>query len=158
LHRVIDRCGLEDCVELVALATPRQLERVLDTDLWRARTPGADETFDADRFGVWLDVLLQTGVQAPGDQPSAEGPRLIVDGLAAHVRVFDGGTVMSYEMLDGVEVKGRVFTAASCEIGGFVVEARRSSAWEAIVELLAQLHGERPVFFHRLMRGCIALS
>ena len=57
LHRVIQSCGLEDCGELVALATPDQLARVFDLDLWRAGQPGLDEQFDADRFGVWLEVL-----------------------------------------------------------------------------------------------------
>jgi hypothetical protein len=34
------------------LATPRQLERVFDLDLWRVDQPGADEHFDAGRFGL----------------------------------------------------------------------------------------------------------
>ena len=61
LHRVIQSCGLEDCGELVALATPDQLARVFDLDLWRAGQPGLDEQFDADRFGVWLEVLMESG-------------------------------------------------------------------------------------------------
>ena len=36
LHRVIQSCGLEDCGELVALATPEQLTRIFDLDLWRS--------------------------------------------------------------------------------------------------------------------------
>src|ERR1700730_1736358 len=60
LHRVIQNFGLEDCGELVALATPEQLARVFDLDLWRAAQPGMDEQFDADRFGVWLEVLMES--------------------------------------------------------------------------------------------------
>ena len=55
IHRVIQQCGLEDSSEFVALATPEQLERVFDLDLWRAARPGRDEQFDANRFGVWLE-------------------------------------------------------------------------------------------------------
>src|SRR5512147_2601443 len=47
LHRVIQYCGLEDCGELVALATPEQLARVFDLDLWHASQPGQNEQFDA---------------------------------------------------------------------------------------------------------------
>src|ERR1700716_3841345 len=61
LHRVIQSCGLEDCGELVALATPDQLKGVFDLDLWRTGHPRADEQFDADRFGVWLEVLMESG-------------------------------------------------------------------------------------------------
>jgi hypothetical protein len=158
LHRVIDRCGLEDCAELVALATPRQIERVLDTDLWRAPTAGADETLDADRFGVWLEVLLQGGASNAAEKLAAMDLDLIADGLAAHVRVFDGIVASPYVTLDGEEVGGRVFAGASGDVGGFAVEARRAPAWDAIFELLAHLHAERPAFFHRLMRRCVALS
>ena len=58
LHRVIQTCGLEDCAELVALATPDQLLRVFDLDLWHGDRPGLDDQLDADRFGVWLEVLM----------------------------------------------------------------------------------------------------
>src|SRR5258706_8591008 len=61
LHRLIQRCGLEDCGELVALATPDQLARVFDLDLWRAGQPGLEEQFDPGRFGVWLEVLVESG-------------------------------------------------------------------------------------------------
>ena len=44
------------------------------------------------------------------------------------------------------------------EIGGYVIAARRTSAWEPIVDLLAFLEGEHPEYFHRLMRGCVRLS
>ena len=40
LHRVIRHCGLEDCADVVALATPTQLARILDADVWRVRTAG----------------------------------------------------------------------------------------------------------------------
>ena len=45
----------------VAFTTPEQLARILDVDIWRVRTPGVDEAFDADRFGVWIEVLMHAG-------------------------------------------------------------------------------------------------
>jgi SHS2 domain-containing protein len=54
--------GLEDAGDLAALATPAQLAEVFDHDLWQ-RAAGADleERFDAARFGLWLEVLLEMG-------------------------------------------------------------------------------------------------
>jgi Family of unknown function (DUF6178) len=158
LHRVIERCGLDDCVELVALATPRQLDRVLDLDLWRAPVPGADESLDAARFGHWIEVLLQSGPAIAGDKLAGMDRGLVVGGLMEHVRVFDGAVTESYTMLHGEEIQGRTLTGPVSQIGGYVIEGRETQAWDAIVELLAHLQEDRPALFHRLMRGCVAVS
>src|SRR5258708_16070387 len=61
LHQVIRHRGLHACGELVASATPEQLTSVLDLDVWHHAQPGRDEQFDADRFGEWVEVLVDTG-------------------------------------------------------------------------------------------------
>src|SRR5437870_8882288 len=64
LGQLIDRIGLEDAGELVALASTQQLERVFDDDLWRAERVGGDETFRPERFALWLRVMLEAGDEA----------------------------------------------------------------------------------------------
>src|SRR5689334_18023596 len=61
LGQLIDRIGLEDAGELVALATTAQLERIFDDDLWRADRAGGDETFRPERFALWLRVMQEAG-------------------------------------------------------------------------------------------------
>ena len=100
LYRVIQTCGLEDCSEFVALATPAQLGRVFDLDLWRARTPGLEERFDPDRFGVWLEVLLDAGAGVAADALAGLDPDLVVGGFAQHIAVFDVVAAAPYTMLD----------------------------------------------------------
>lgn len=148
LHRVIEHCGLEDCGALVALATREQLQRVLDLDVWRARRPGVEERFDADRFAVWLEVLLDEGPEVASRQLAKMDTALVVTGLAEHVRVFD--------VAADVAVAG---DAISAEIGGFVVVSKRGDgAWGAIVDLLVTLDAENPGLFGRLMGRCRHLS
>ena len=65
LHQLIRYRGLDACGELVTSATPAQLTLVLDLDLWRHARPGRDEQFDADRFGEWLEVLVESGTRWP---------------------------------------------------------------------------------------------
>ena len=65
--------GLEDCGELVALATPEQLTRVFDLDLWRSARAGRDEQFDPDRFGLWLEVLAESGVSLAAQRTGWNG-------------------------------------------------------------------------------------
>jgi hypothetical protein len=159
LHRVIQICGLEDAAEFVALATPAQLSRILDVDVWHVRTAGADEQFDVDRFGVWLEVLMQSGAGVAAEKLIGLDLELVVAGFSRHTAVFDHAAVSSFTTLDGEQVPGRVSNRApTAEIGGYVIEARRTSAWETIVDLLASLQAEHPEYFHRLMRSCVRLS
>src|SRR5262245_60359954 len=80
LHRVIQTCGLEDCGEIVALATPGQLARIFDLDLWRAAKAGLDEQFDAGRFGVWLEVLVESGAAAAAQKLAGMEVDLVIAG------------------------------------------------------------------------------
>lgn len=160
LHRVIRTCGLEDCGELVALATPAQLERVFDFDLWRAARPGSDEQFDAGRLGVWLEVLAQSDPAAAARKLSGMDVDLVTAGLAQHVLVYDRAAVTPYKTLDGelVEASHAVGDRLAADLGGYVLVAKREDAWEVITEVLMALDAEHPEFFHRVMGGCRALS
>ncbi len=148
LHRVIQSCGLEDCGELVVLATPEQLTRIFDLDLWRSAQPGMDEQFDAERFGVWLEVLAEFGADTAAQKLAKMDADLVIAGLAEHARVFDCAVVKTH-VLDH---------ELACEVGGYRLVAKRTDSWEAIVSILISLDAEHPDYFHQVMRGCRALS
>ena len=159
LHRAIQTRGLEESADLIALATPAQLARVLDVDLWRAPAPGADEVLDAERFGLWIAVLMQAGAAVAADKLAGLDTALVVAGLAQYLSVFDQGAVSPFITLEGELTESRdVRTGPIVEMGGYAIEIRRPGAWDAIVELLAFLDAERPEYFHRLMYGCLRLS
>jgi hypothetical protein len=160
LHRVIQVCGLEDCADIVALATPEQLATVLDLDLWRARTAGFDEALDPDRFGMWLEVLMQSGAAVAAQKLAGLDLNLVVTCFAQHLAVYDRAAVSPYTTTDGHEMMPTIGAAGglTCEVGGYFLRATRASAWDAIVELLLFLDGEDPEYLDRLMRGCRRLS
>jgi hypothetical protein len=163
LHRVIQTCGLEDCGEIVALATPGQLARIFDLDLWRAARAGRDEQFDADRFGVWLEVLVETGAAAAAQKLAGMDVDLVVAGLAEHARVYDLAAVTPYETTDGELITFyadaiSVYEGLTFDVGGYLLVAKRADSWEAIVEVLTSLDAGHPDYFHQVMRGCRALS
>ena len=160
LHRVIQTCGLEDCAEFVALATPAQLARILDIDIWRVRTPGTDEQFDTDRFGLWIAVLMEAGADVAAEKVLGLDIELVIAGLVQHAAAFDRAAVSPYTTLDGDEMPGRALNRGPVsEVGGYVLETRRtSSAWDSIMELLAFLYAAHPGYFHRLMREWVRLS
>lgn len=160
LHRVIQTYGLEDCGDLVALATPAQLQQVFDVDLWRPLRPGLDEQLDVDRFGVWLDVLMGSGAAIAAEKIVGMDVHLVIAALAQHVLVFDRAAVSPLESPEGEQAIERPSknNALVCDVGGYRVEARRSDAWDPIVSLLLLLDSDHPDYFHRVMRGCRSLS
>jgi hypothetical protein len=160
LHRVIQTCGLEDCGELVALATPGQLAAVFDLDLWRPAQPGLDEQFDADRFGLWLEVMMESGAAVAAQKLAETDVDLAIAGFAQHMLVFDPAAVSPSASMDGEEMSavGTPNDALSCDVGGYLVVARRSDAWDATVAVLTSLEAEHHDNFHRVMRGCRNLS
>jgi hypothetical protein len=155
LHRVIGAYGLEDCVELVAHATPAQLSHLFDLDLWRPPRPGLDECFDAARFGLWIEVLAEAGADVAAAKLAAMPLRQIVAGLAHHVLVFDVSAVASYETTDGtrIDYSRPVRDLVGCEIGGYHVAATRDDSWDAIVAVLVSLDSHHPDRFVELMRA-----
>jgi len=168
LHQLIRHCGLDACGELVTSATPAQLTSLLDLDLWRHAQPGrpgSDEQFDVDRFGEWLEVLVDTGDSVAARTVAALDPQLVIVGLSRYVRVFDPGTFEPTESTDDEpmdrhdkmnrETSGNV---PECEVGGYLVRARRTDAWDAVVTLLLTLETEQNHYFHAVMQGCRRLS
>jgi hypothetical protein len=144
----------------VALATPEQLARVFDLDLWRAAQPGRDELFDADRFGVWLEVLMESGATYAAQKLAAMDADVAIAALSQHALVFDHAAVSPSVSIDGEEVPAArtVNDGLCCEVGGYLVVATRSDSWDAIVLLLGLLDAEHHDYFHRVMRGCRSLS
>jgi hypothetical protein len=160
LHRVIDHCGLEACGALMALATPAQVAHVVDLDLWRRPEAGLDEQFDAERFGLWVEVLVDQGVDVAAGMIAQLDIDLVASGLAQHVRIFDIATLEGYVTTDGTEIPAVIEPdgGLACDLAGRRLIARRPDAWDAIVDVLAELHASHPVAFVRLMRACSALS
>ncbi len=173
LHQLIQYRGLDACGELVASATPAQLTSLLDLDLWSHPRPGRDEQFDVDRFGEWLEVLVDTGDSVAARAVAALDTNLVVAGLSRYVRVFDPGifepTAQSDdESIDRHEAMREGDRHApmrdpdddglECEVGGYLVRARRTDAWDATVTLLVALEVEHHDCFLAVMQGCRNLS
>jgi hypothetical protein len=159
LHRVIQACGLEDSADLVALATPAQLQRVFDLDLWRQERAGTDEQLDPDRFATWIEVLMEAGPSVAAEKLAGMDSDIVITALAKHILVFDVAAVAAPPADDDdIEPNVRRSDRPSAEVGGYLVEAKRTGAWETIVDLLVSLDAAHPEFFHRVMRGCRKLS
>lgn len=160
LYAVVQRCGLEDCGELLTLATSEQLSAVLDLDLWRIDHTAGEERFDASRFCAWLEALLESGAAAAARSVALMDPSLVTAGLAPQVAVFDPAVFAPASESDESDMRrsAAVDGRPTLEVGGYTIVGRRTEYWDTIVAVLVALSEEHPDRFHRVMRGCRQLS
>jgi hypothetical protein len=166
LGKVISHVGLEDAGELVALATTAQLRSIFDDDLWRSPSPGKDETFDADRFTLWLEVMLEAGEEFTAAK-LAELPEDLVT-LAFHKQVL---VINIEELAIGMSSRASEHSAdedtqlekalESCladELGEYRIIARRHESWDTLFGLLVALDRDHHEFLERLLERLCALD
>jgi hypothetical protein len=160
LHEVIRHHGLEASAALIAAATPTQVRAILDLDVWNPTVAGGTEQFDTSRFGEWLEALMTEGESVAARVIAEMDENLAVTALSRYVRVFDPGIFEpTFSSDDEREWNGpRPSDDDECEVGGYLIRARTTDAWDAIIGLLLTLSLERPEAFHTLMRGCRDLS
>ena len=156
LHQLVRYRGLDASGDLLAAATREQLSSLLDLDLWHRARPASDEQFDPDRFGEWLETLVETGEPVAVRIVSGIDERLVAAGLSAYIRVFDpatrAGGLRTDDEADAEE------GGLAADVGGYLIRARRPDAWDAIVSLLLALDAGHRDYFHAVMRLCRRLS
>jgi hypothetical protein len=160
LGKLIDRIGLEDAGELVALASTAQLERIFDDDLWRADGAGDDETFRPERFALWLRVMQEAG-EAVLVQRLCELPRDLV-ALAVHrlVLVLDMD-VLEEQLSPGdeeaQELERALEWSVSEEWEEFRLLARDPDAWDDVWGALLALDRDHHDRLRALLEACCAM-
>ena len=161
LGKLIDRIGLEDAGELVALATTAQLERVFDDDLWRAERTGGDETFRPERFALWLRVMLDAG-EPLLVQRLCELPQELL-ALAVHrlVLVLDMD-VVAEQLAPGDEEAEALLQALETSVveewEEFRVIARDPDVWDDVWGALLSLDREHHDRLREILEACCAMS
>ncbi|MBN1654794.1 MAG: hypothetical protein JXA30_13565 [Deltaproteobacteria bacterium] len=159
LMRLIEHVGLEDAGELAALATTEQLERVFDEDLWKSERPGIDERFDAERFGLWICILVEQGVAFAARKLSEIDEDLVTLGLCRHLLVIDIEQLaqrMTSEQR-GIEDDQLDKVLESClyhEFEQYRVISRDHATWDAILAWLVELNTHDYAALARLLDRC----
>lgn len=158
LHQLIRHRGLDACAEIIASATPTQLASVFDLDLWRSAQPGHDERFDTERFGEWLELLVDAGGAVAARTVAAMDEHLVAAGLSRYVRVVDPAAIATSRDGEPPDIDVTSHGGPECEVGGYLVRGITPDAWDAIVALLLALDADHHDRFHVLMRECRRLS
>lgn len=161
LGSLIDRVGLEDAGELVALASSEQLQGVFDQDLWRAPAPGEDEQFRPERFALWLEIMLEGGEAFLIEQLCALPHDLLT--LAVHrlVLVVDMDA-LGQRFIEPSEDQQRLERALDAplfeEWEEFRLLARDPMHWDMVWTALLALDRDHHDVLRAILEHCCALS
>jgi hypothetical protein len=161
LGKLIDRIGLEDAGELVALASTAQLERIFDDDLWRADGAGDDETFRPERFALWLRVMQEAG-ETVLVQRLCELPQDLV-ALAVHRLVLVLDMDVLAEQLSPADEEAEQLERAlewsvSEEWEEFRLFARDPDVWDDVWAALLALDRDHHNRLRAILEACCAMS
>jgi hypothetical protein len=169
LHQLVRHFGLEECGAVIAFATTEQLTQIFDDDLWSSNTAGAEDQFDADRFGLWLEVLAEVGDSVAAQKLVAMDFDFVTGAISRQILVLDQESLLMCQLPEDIDfgdldllrealAERGLEDSESCEFGGYTVIAKRGESWDAIVSLLTSLESEHRAFFNRLMKRCCQIS
>jgi hypothetical protein len=163
LTNLIRHVGLEDSAQIVFLATAEQLENVLDEDLWYSEAPGRDETFDAARFGLWLEIMEENGSAFAARRVMELDEDLVTLGLCQLVLVAgsdDPVCCMSDNPRpDEGNILERVLDSSlNQRFGNYLVIAKNHSSWDAVLALMVELNELDYDMLIRLLDRCCRIS
>jgi hypothetical protein len=154
LARVIERVGLEDSSELLQFATTEQLESVIDDDVWRAAFPGRDPSFDAARFLLWLEVMLECGESWLTERLVALPEDLVTLAFARLLLVLDLDDLrrfLSPDDEDGDLTEKAFGNFPSEEFDEYVVIGRQHEGWDSLLGVLLALDERQHEYLERVL-------
>lgn len=145
LNRLIEHVGLEDAGEIIAYATTRQLQEILDERLWVSRNPGDPEQLSGEEFLRWLETWNEIRRGFAAEKLVELGEAFAVLCLSRLVTVVS--PAIPYSRFLG-------FDYTSEDFGEYVVRARRPEQWDPVLETLTTLWEQDEEFLTNVLRRC----
>jgi hypothetical protein len=159
---LIDVVGLEDAGEIVAFASPAQLAEMFDEDLWRSEQAGGDERFDADRFLVWLEVMMEAGDAFVAERLASLDEDLVTLALHEHILVLDLDELLA-EMRgtdenDAKIIEKSLSNCLSDEIDQYQLVARQHDGWDTVLAAVLALDRDHHALLARILERLCAMT
>jgi hypothetical protein len=158
---LVRKVGVEDAGEVVALATTEQLVAAFDEDLFGNDRPGQRERFDPHRFVVWLEVLLEAGDGVAAARFAELSEDFVVRALTSMLIVLDEEALrirMSEDDADADAADKALEDSLSEEIDGYLLLAKRTDGWDAVLSLILALDRDHRALLERLLDHAARLS
>lgn len=159
--RLIQRVGVEDAGELIAMATTDQLVAAFDEDLFTNQRPGERESFDAGRFIPWLEVLLEAGDDVAASKVSALSEDFVIQALSQILFVLDHEALL-LRMGEGDRAAyfadKAIESHLSEEIDGYLLVSKLDDGWDAALALILALDRDQRGFLERVLDRCSTMA
>ena len=159
LTRLIHHVGLEDAGQIVSLASATQLKGIFDEDLWHSKAPGQTEVFDAERFGVWLEVMMESGPEFAAQKVMELDEDLVTLGLCRLVLVVDISDMAIRFSDEWQPVRDNLLervmdSALNKNFDNFIVLSKNLSHWDTVCAILAELNQLDDERLTRILERC----
>jgi hypothetical protein len=161
LSRLIDRVGLEDSGELIALASTEQLQAMFDEDLWRSDGSDDEERFDPQRFALWLELMNEAGIEFLVRRLVELPVDLLTLAVHRAVLVIDMEALQS--ALAGArdeagEIEKALESSVSEEWEEFRLLSRDPDTWDLVWDSLLTLDRDHHELLRTILEQCCAMS
>ncbi|MBK7863856.1 MAG: hypothetical protein IPJ65_35665 [Archangiaceae bacterium] len=151
LGALVEKIGLEDAGELVAMATTEQVAAMLDEDLF------ADgDRLDSDRFHLWLEVMLEGGDAFAAQRLAELDEDLLTLALHRLVLVADLQDVPRW--LSSRAAEKALSSSLGDELGNYQLLARHPDRWDAVFAALLALDRDHGALLERVLARCAQLT
>ncbi len=161
LAKLIDTIGVEECGDILSMATSEQLTQIFDGELWRSNRPGLEDQFDAQRFVLWLEVLAEGGEELIADRLDELPFELVLLGFYRHILVINIDRLAVELAGQDTEIDLTDKALQSClyhEFGEYQVISKQHDGWDTILAALVTLDEHNGVLFHRILERCFIAS
>jgi len=161
LGKLIEHVGLEDAAELVALASTEQLAGIFDEDLWHSERAGEDERFDAERFVLWLEILLEAGERVVAERLAELPQELVTLAFQRRLLVVPLDDLQAELSAGDDEAEAAEKALASClseELDEYQLIWRGGDGFDAVLAALLALDRDHHSLVADILERCAALS
>ncbi len=151
----INEIGLEDAGEIIAFANTKQIEAIFDIDLWKAARAGADESFDADRFGTWLEILAEVGLHKAIEKLVEMDEDFLV--LAFSTLAWVAETEWLEENCEAnPQIEKIIESKLTFEIDGYVLFGKTEQSWDIFISLIVEMDARHHSFLYEILDRCFS--
>lgn len=153
LNKLISTIGLEDCTDIISLATDDQIKHVLDIELWTNSKPGTEEFFNVGRFVNWLSVGIEVNYAFAAKMLISLGQDTFGWCLLSLTTVMD---YQSSVLLDKTTNEDGLFSEAyeGLCFENYMVLPKEDECWIEVGTALQALWDEDPDYLLSVLRQC----